>query len=57
MQLANRDITILDKIIEYCDQINEARTQLGDSLEALQGNSVYRNAVSMCILQIGEPTE
>jgi uncharacterized protein with HEPN domain len=54
MPLDNRDKTILEKIIDFCDQVDEARSQLGDSLEALRANSVYRNAVSMCVLQIGE---
>jgi uncharacterized protein with HEPN domain len=49
-----RDAAILEKIIGYCDQIDEARELLGDSLEALKASNTYRNAVSMCILQIGE---
>jgi uncharacterized protein with HEPN domain len=56
MTQVNRDITILEKIISYCDEIDEANLQSGNSLEALKSNSVYRNATSMCILQIGELT-
>jgi uncharacterized protein with HEPN domain len=51
---ANRDITILQKVIQYCDEIGEANAQFGNSIDALRTNSVYKNAVSMCILQIGE---
>lgn len=54
MQPDNRDIAILKKIIGYCDQIDEARALLGDTMEALRDSSTFRNAVSMCILQIGE---
>jgi uncharacterized protein with HEPN domain len=54
MQPTNRDIIILKKIIGYCGQIDEARQLLGNSLESLAQSNTYRNAVSMCILQIGE---
>ena len=50
----NRDIDILEKIIQYCNEIEEANQQFGNSLDVLKENSVYRNAVAMCILQIGE---
>ena len=32
----------------------EARKRFGDSFKSLQSDTLYRNAVSMCILQIGE---
>ena len=41
-------------MIRYCDEILEAQNCFGNSLKALQSNAVYRNAVAMCILQIGE---
>jgi len=49
-----KNINIIKDIVGYCDEIQEAREIFGDSLEALAGNKHYRNAVSMCILQIGE---
>ena len=51
-----RNITILSKIIEYCNQVDEAMALFGGSLEELKENAVFRNAVAMCVLQIGELT-
>jgi uncharacterized protein with HEPN domain len=56
ISLSQRDITILKKITEYCDQIDEAVAAFGKSKDALVASSVYRNAVAMCVLQIGELT-
>ncbi|MDR1953233.1 MAG: DUF86 domain-containing protein [Clostridiales Family XIII bacterium] len=53
---SQRNITILKKIVEYCDQIDEAVKAFGKSKDALEASSVYRNASAMCILQIGELT-
>jgi len=50
----DRDIDILEHIVRYCGEIGEAKDRFGDSLETLQSDSLYRNAVAMCILQIGE---
>ena len=47
-----RDIDILERIINYCNEIDEANEQFGKDLEVLKSNSVYKNAVAMCILQI-----
>jgi uncharacterized protein with HEPN domain len=49
-----RDIEILNSILKYCDQIDEANQQYNLSRETFEKNSVYRNAVAMCVLQIGE---
>ena len=49
-----RDKRILEHILRYCDEIDDANSQFGFSLDVLKTNSVYKNAVSMCILQIGE---
>jgi uncharacterized protein with HEPN domain len=54
MAVESRDLTILKKIIGYCDEITDANNQFGNTLENLKASSVYRNAVSMCVLQIGE---
>ena len=50
----NRDADVLKHILRYCEEIDEASTVFGNSLEALISGSVYKNAVAMCILQIGE---
>lgn len=49
-----RDIDILEKIIRYCGETEEATQQFGNSIDVLKQNSVYKNAVAMCVLQIGE---
>ena len=49
-----RDKSILEHILRYCSEIDDANSQFGFSFDALKTNSVYKNAVSMCILQIGE---
>ena len=59
MNARERDPILLENIVLYCDQICEAAECFGDDPAkpdpALLGtNSVYWNAVSMCILQIGE---
>ena len=45
---------ILKHISEYISQINEANEMFNAEYETLQNNSVYRNAVALCILKIGE---
>ena len=52
----NHNIDILEYIVRYCGEISEAQERFGDSLESLRTDAVYRNAVAMCILQIGELT-
>lgn len=52
MSKGNKDL--LKHIVDYCHQIEEAHAQFGNSYEAFCSNSVYRNAVAMCVLQIGE---
>ena len=52
----NRNIEILRKIIKYCAEIDEANKEFGNSIEILKAKSTYKNAVAMCILQIGELT-
>ena len=50
----DRNIYILEKIIKYCDEIDQANEDFGKSFEILNSKSSYKNAVAMCILQIGE---
>ena len=50
----NRDLYILSKIIKYCQEANETVTRFGNSLDALKTDNIYKNAIAMCILQIGE---
>ena len=54
MNISNRDITILDKITGFCEEINKTIEYFGNDYEMFQKNSIYKNAISMCVLQIGE---
>jgi uncharacterized protein with HEPN domain len=50
----NTNEQILRHIIGYAEQIEEANAMFNASEEELKNNSVYRNAATLCILQIGE---
>jgi uncharacterized protein with HEPN domain len=49
-----RDITILKKMIGYCDEINEAVSRFNATFEVLENDVIFKHATAMCILQIGE---
>ena len=51
--MGKRDIMRLEKIAEYCQGIEDAQRRFG-SFENYLTDMHYRNAVCMCILQIGE---
>ena len=52
--MKHKDIIILKKIIEYCDQCNEAVTMFDNDFEKFKSVSVFQNSCCMCLLQIGE---
>lgn len=54
MTSSNRDISILERMIWYCDEIDATKEYFGDSKEALLASTIYMHALSMCVLQIGE---
>lgn len=54
MSDSERDRSILRHILNYCEQIEDAVARFGSDEEIFLGDSVYHNAVSLCILQIGE---
>jgi uncharacterized protein with HEPN domain len=54
--LRDRDRQVLEHIVEYCDEIRGTIEMFGDTLQTLMANHVYKNAVSMCVFQIGELT-
>ena len=51
-----REIDILKRIISYCDEIDETTERFGASYAALESDRIYKNALAMCVLQIGELT-
>ena len=54
MKPLDRDLSILDHMIAYCDQIQQTIDRFGNSYEVFSEDVIYRNAVALCILQIGE---
>jgi len=54
MKHSERDESILRHIVRYCDEITDAISRHGLTLEKVASDHVYKNALSMSILQIGE---
>lgn len=54
MNSNERNIDILEHIIKYCNEIFDTQSYFGSSFEVFKVNPIYRNAVAMCLLQIGE---
>ncbi len=50
----NRDRDIIEHILRYINQIDTAHSDFGKSKERFIESTTYQNAISMCILQIGE---
>ena len=51
---AERDAYIVEKILMYCDQIKETMTRFGTEKSVFPSDPIYRNAASLCVIQIGE---
>ena len=49
-----RDEIVLKKIIQYADEISETISRFNLTQDSFTEDFVARNAISMCILQIGE---
>lgn len=54
MTVPNRDLQILEKICRYCDDIVFTHNEYSRDYDVFCTNPTYRNAVALCILQIGE---
>ena len=54
MKPHDRNISVLEHIISYCQQIEQTVERFGNSAETFQNDPIYRNAAALCILQIGE---
>lgn len=52
--MKNRDDALLRKINEYCDEAQAAIDMFGNDYDIFLGNTIYRNACCMPIMQIGE---
>ena len=54
MPATNRNRDTIEHILRYCNQIETAHADFGKSKDRFIESTTYQNAVSMCILQIGE---
>jgi uncharacterized protein with HEPN domain len=54
MKRNDRDISTLKHIVFYCDEIDDEINRHGLTLEKVKADSLYKNALAMNILQIGE---
>lgn len=54
MTETERDREIVSRMREYCRDIGETHAYFGASAETFAIQSVYRNAIAMCVFQIGE---
>ena len=52
--MKNKDVIVLKKIIDYCNQVDEACALFNNNYDIFLSNSVFQNACCMCVLQIGE---
>ena len=54
MTAPSRDIQILQKICGYCDDIMFTHNEFHREYNTFCNNPTYRNAIALCLLQIGE---
>ena len=54
MKPLERDLSILQHIVSYCEQIEQAVEHFGNEATIFAENKIHRNATALCILQIGE---
>lgn len=52
----NRDSDVLKHIVKYCEEIEHTMRVMGNDFVDFDNNSIYQNAIALCILQIGELT-
>ena len=54
MLITSKDVQILQIIVQYCDDIDEATRRFGETQEAFYADRLYRHACSMALQTIGE---
>ncbi len=54
MPITNRDQELIRHMLRYCHQVETAHQDFQCSKERFAESTTYQNAISMCILQIGE---
>lgn len=50
--MKNKDIILLKKILDYCNQAEEANLMFDNNYDTFVKNSVFTNSCCMCVLQI-----
>lgn len=54
MSAKNKNISIIEHILGYCNDIDEIVQRFGEDCQIFKADKAYCNAVCMCLLQIGE---
>jgi uncharacterized protein with HEPN domain len=54
MDRDKKDLSIIRHILDYCYEIEQTVFRFGNNTESFYSDKIYRNAVAMSILQIGE---
>ncbi len=54
MKPLDRNLSILEHMVSYCNQIEETVDRFGNEYTLFASDAIYRNAAALCILQIGE---
>lgn len=49
-----RDRNCIEHILRYCEQVGESLAEIQQDRDRFLASHTYRNAIAMCILQIGE---
>lgn len=52
--MLNKDVSILEQILEYCSDLSDFRKRYGNTLDSFLSDKLYQLACNMVILQIGE---
>ena len=52
--MRNRDVTTLMKIVQHAGEIQDTITRFELDLDKFKNDFIVKNAISMCVLQIGE---
>lgn len=56
MPVKDRDMQILEKIMGYCEDIEHAHGEYHRDYAIFCSNPTDRDAIAMCLMQIGELT-
>ena len=52
-----RDAGVIEHMLLYCEQLQETLREIDGDESRFLASATYRNAVAMCILQLGELTK